>query len=140
VKVHSDGYFVRDYVANCPSGTAPYWQLWSWDTATPGNSFVDFTVQTATTEAGLASAPADALRYSLPPGPAALVSQVVKAQVGPPNTQVGAASVDNTLQLNGRPRHNNYLRVTTHLAPTSDKTQTSLLKLWNMQVDCIPSE
>lgn len=145
VKVHSDGYFVRDYEANCPSGTAPYWQLWSWSAVTPGNSFLDFTVQVADAEAGLASAPKDALRFSLPPGPAALASQPVSVHQanqppGTPDTQVGAASVDNTLQLNGRKRNANYLRVTTHLAPTSDKTQTPLLKLWDMQVDCIPSE
>lgn len=141
VKFYTDGYFVRDYIASCPSGTAPYWQLWSWTALTPDDSSLDFQIQTADDEAGLASATSVPLRFSVPPGPSGLQNQVVTVKSNPsPDTQVGAASVDNTLQLAGLMRNKKYLRVTTHLKPTADKLKTAMLKMWNMQVDCIPSE
>ncbi len=69
-----DGYFVRDYDATlCPHGTTPSWRLWSWGAITPSDSRIEFNVQTATTKAGLATAPIPTLLlFSHPPGPAAL--------------------------------------------------------------------
>jgi len=145
LKQYANGYFVRDYYADCAPSTVPFWQIWSWSAVTAGDSYIDFKVQTSDTEAGLVSAPADQLQFSLPPGPASQVGLPAKAHAvnqpaGSPDTQVGAASVDNTLELFARPRHKRYLRVTVHLAPTTDLAQTSILNMWDMQVDCIPSE
>ena len=143
--VYNDGYFVRDYEAICPEGTTPYWQLWSWTGVTPGDASIDFKVQTAATKAALGSAPADTLLFSNPPGPAALLDQPAKAHAvnqpaGTPDTQSGAALVDYTLKKAGRLRTHPHLRVTSHLAPTSDKYSGAILSSWNMQIDCIPTE
>ena len=145
VTTWTDGYFVRDYNATCPLGTVPYWQLWSWTSLTPGDSFIDFKVQTALTAAGLTAAPSDPLLFSAPSGPLALIGQATKAHAagqpaGSPNTQDGSATVDNTLKLAGRNQHLPFLRVTSHLAPTTSKLSGPTLVGWDMQVDCIPTE
>lgn len=141
-EIYSDGYFVRDYDASsvCPEGTSVVWALWSWQATAPSDSFVDFKVQTAATLAGLGAAPSDALQFSDPPGPAALKGQSAVAKEGPPNTLNGSAVVDATLQANGRPRSQPFLRVTSHLAPSSDKHSPPTLVAWNLQFDCVPSE
>jgi hypothetical protein len=136
---------VRDYVSSCPSGTSAWWSLWSWNSTTPSDSHIDFTVQTATTAAGLATAPSDALLFSNPPGPAALAGQSASAHAankpsGSPDTEIGSASVDDTFAANGRARHDAYIRVTSRLVPSSDKKQAALLTSWNLQVDCIPDQ
>jgi N-acetylneuraminic acid mutarotase len=141
---YTTGSFVRDYPSSCPSGTEPVWSLWSWNATTPSNSHIDFTVQTATTAEGLASAPSDPLLFSNPPGPASLVGSPASARAanqvaGTPDTHLGAADVDNTFVVNGRPRHNAYVRITSSLVPSSDLTQTALLSSWNLQMDCIQS-
>jgi N-acetylneuraminic acid mutarotase len=142
---YTTGYFVRDYSSNCPSETVPVWSLWSWNSSTPSDSHIDFTVQTATTLAGLASAPSDTLLFSSPPGPASLVGSPASAHAankppGSPNTELGAADVDHTFVVNDRPRHNAYVRVTSKLVPTSNKAQTALLASWNLQMDCAPAQ
>jgi N-acetylneuraminic acid mutarotase len=146
---HADSYttgsFVRDYSSSCPYGTSPVWSLWSWNSTTPADSHIDFTVQTATSAAGLATAPADSLLFSNPPGPASLAgtpasAHAANASTGTPDTEVGSADVDNTLIVNNRPLHNPYVRVTAKLVPSSTQTQTALLTSWNLQVDCVPNQ
>jgi hypothetical protein len=142
---YTTGSFVRDYSSNCPNGTSPVWSLWSWNATTPYDSHVDFSVQTATTSAGLSSAPSDALSFSSPPGPASLVGQPARAHAanqppGTPDTEIGAVDVDQTFLVNNRPRHNAYVRITSSLVPSSDQSQTALLASWNLQLDCIPTQ
>ncbi len=145
VTSYTSGSFVRDYSSSCPSSTLPVWSLWSWNSTTPSNSHIDFSVQTATTSAGLSSAPSDPLLFSSPPGPASLAGMSASAHAanqpaGSPNTEIGAADVDATFVVKGRPRHNAYVRVTSNLVPTSDRTQTALLKSWNLQMACVPGQ
>ena len=121
------------------------WSLWSWNATTPSDSHIDFSVQTATTLAGLSSAPSDRLLFSNPPGPTVLAGQTASAHAanqppGTPNTEIGAADVDNTFVVNNRPRRNAYVRITSTLVPSSDQTQTALLASWNLQMDCVPSQ
>jgi hypothetical protein len=142
---YTTGSFVRDYSSSCASGTVPVWSLWSWNSTTPSDSHIDFTVQTATTSAGLASAPADPLLFSSPPGPTSLAGTSASAHTanqpaGTPDTQLGSADVDNTFVVNDRPRHNAYVRVTSNLVPSSNQTQSSRLVSWNLQMDCAPDE
>jgi N-acetylneuraminic acid mutarotase len=142
---YTTGSFVRDYSSTCPDGTSPVWSLWSWNATTPSDSHIDFAVQTATTVAGLSSAPADPLLFSNPPGPTALVGQPASAHavnqpVGTPNTMIGAADVDNTFVVNDRPRHNAHVRITSKLVPSSNQSQTALLASWNLQMDCAPNQ
>jgi N-acetylneuraminic acid mutarotase len=142
---YATGAFVRDYSSSCPADHSPTWSLWSWSSSTPSDSHIDFTVQTATTLAGLDTAPSDPLLFSNPPGPASLVGNPASAHAanqppGAPNTELGSADVDNTLAVNNRARHNAHVRITSNLVPTSNKSQTALLTSWNLQMDCIPNE
>ena len=136
------GSFTRDYDATglCAPGTTPVWGLWSWRTKINSSAFVSFSVQTATTAAGLATAPIDALEFSSPPGPSALAGTPAKAQLGPPDTTVGAASVDATLVGQGRVRGLPFLRVILKLSPSSDGHNAPLLVAWDLQMSCDPSE
>lgn len=136
------GSFTRDYDASglCAPGTTPVWGLWSWQTKINSNAFVAFSVQTAATAAGLATAPIDALQFTSQPGPSALAGKAAKAQVGPPDTTVGAAIVDATLVGKGRVRGLPFLRVISRLTPSSDGKSAPLLVAWDLQVSCDPSE
>ena len=139
---YTDGYFVRDYnlTGVCPTGTRVVWGLWSWNTTTPSTSSIDFKVQTASSLAGLAGAPSDALRFSNPPGPAGLAGQVVVARTGPPSTITGSSVVEETLKTNNRAINLPFLRITSHLAPSADKLNAPILKSWNLQTSCVASE
>lgn len=138
--VYTDGYFVRDYNMTCPTGYRIQWGLWSWDTTTPSTSQVDFKIQTAATAAGLAAAPSDNLLFSNPPGPVALAGQVAVARTGPPNTVTGSAVVETSLLAANRAINLPFLRVTSHLAPSTDKLNAPVLKSWNLAASCIPAE
>jgi hypothetical protein len=139
---YSDGYFVRDYDAStiCPIGTAPTWGLWSWNSVTPSTSNISFSAQIAATKAGLAGAPSDALVFSNPPGPVALAGQAAVAKAGSPSTNAGSVIVDTTLLLKGRTHNLPFLRITSHLAPSTDKLSAPTLSSWDLQVSCQPSE
>ncbi len=147
-KVYTDGTFTRDYDAStlCPSGKLPVWELMSWNTTTPSDSHIDMSVQTASTKAGLASAPVDSLLFSNPPGPAALVNTAVSAHAanvpssGKPDTELGSESTDYTLQKNNRQRSNAFLRITYHLVPSTDKLSAPTLWSWDQQVSCVDAE
>jgi N-acetylneuraminic acid mutarotase len=142
---YTSGSFVRDYSSSCPAETTTVWSLWSWNATTPSDSHIDFTVQTAATAAELASAPSDALLFSTPPGPTSQLGRPASAHAanqpaGTPNTEIGAADVDNTFVVNNRPRHNAYVRITSNLVPSSNRSQTALLGSWNLQMDCAPNQ
>jgi hypothetical protein len=142
--VYTSGSFVRDYASSCSSDDSPVWSLWSWNSTTPSDSHIDFKVQTATTAAGLASAPMDSLLFTNPPGPAALAGTPASARAanqaaGTPGTQLGAADVENTLAVNGRPLHTAHVRITSNLVPSSNQSQTALLSSWNLQMACVPN-
>ena len=146
VTTFNEASFVRTYDAtSCPAGTKPTWSLWSWSSVTPADTHIDFSVQTAPTLAALASAPADNVLFSNPPGPGALVGQACSAHAanqppGQPDTQLGSADLDKTFIAFGRPRQNPFVRVTSRLVPSADKLNGPLLVSWNLQVDCMPSE
>lgn len=142
VVTYSDGYFTRDYdlTGVCPADTVPFWGLWSWSAVTPGNAYIDFTVQTAATAAELPNAPKDSLLFSDPPGPAALSGSPAVARTTPLNTSAGSAVVHDTLVAKGRTLNLPFLRVVSHLAPTSDKLAAPTLSAWNLQIDCRPHD
>jgi hypothetical protein len=140
--VYLAGTFTRDYDATglCAPGSTPVWGLWSWQTKMKSDASVAFSVQTAATAAGLASAPSDALQFSSPPGPSALAGKAAVARLGPPDTTLGAAIVDATLVGHGRIRGLPFLRVVSRLAPSSDGHFAPLLIAWDLQLSCAPSE
>lgn len=138
----SEGSFIRDYDADeaCPSGTKPVWGHWSWTSTTPNDSRIEFYVSTATTQAGLSSAPEDALQFTNPPGPSALAGSHAIAKVAPTDTQNGAAVVDTTLANKNRPRNQRFVRVRSRLLPASDLLSAPTLHAWNLEVSCQPNE
>jgi hypothetical protein len=139
--VYNDGWFVRDYDATnvCAPGETLVWGHWSWGSTTPGNSQIEYYVRTAATQIGLDTAPEDALQFSNPPGPVALKGTPAIAKAAT-STTAGAAVVDTTLAAKSRPRNKKFLRVRSHLVPTTDKTAPPVLSAWNLQVTCVPSE
>lgn len=138
----SEGWFVRDYDMSdtCAEGLVPVWSLWSWSATTPGDSKVEFYVQTATSAAALATAPRDALLFSNPPGPTALAGTAAIAKAGSPDTRTGSATVQDSLEVNARALNAGYLRVSARLAPTTDRLQAPVLTSWNLQTSCQESQ
>lgn len=139
---YTAGNFVREYDAAqaCPAGTKPVWGHWSWTATTPNDSRINYYVTTATTQAGLATAPEDQLRFSNPPGPVAVTGQHASAKTTPVDTQNGAAVVDSTLLSAGRPRDNRFVRIRSHLLPSSDGYSAPVLHAWNLEISCKPNE
>lgn len=139
---YAGGSFARDYDVSglCPSGFTPVWGVWSWSATTPKDSSVEFYVTTASTLAGLNGAPEDALLFSQSTGPSALVGQAAVAKAGNPDTELGALVVDDTLKAKGRARQNNFVRVRSHLTPSTDMLASPTLQSWNLQFDCQPTE
>jgi hypothetical protein len=139
---YTEGNFIRDYDAleACPAGSKFVWGHWSWTSTTPNDSSIEYYVRTATTQAGLASAPEDPLRFSNPPGPAALTGQHTIAKTAPTDTQNGAAVVDKTLQNANRPRNNRFVRIRSRLRPSTDLLSAPTLHAWNLEVSCQPNE
>jgi hypothetical protein len=137
--LYSPGTFQRDYDATglCNDDELPTWGLWSWNSATPLDSSIAFTVQVADSAAGLDLAPADPLLFSDPPGPASLLGQPIVAKAGPPSTNAGAAVVDDTLLSNGRAHNATFLRLTSHLAPSTNLLAAPTLSAWNLQLQCV---
>lgn len=139
---YAPGEFTRDFDGRvaCPaSGTVPVWGAWSWDSETKLDSHIDFSLQASDDAAQLGAAPEDALQFTDPPGPTSLLGQPIGAKAGPPDTQVGATIVQNTLMSNGRGTKR-FLRMRVKLAPSSNKIRSPLLKSWNLQVSCQQSE
>ena len=68
------------------------------------------------------------------------VAHAANQPSGSPNTEIGSAAIDTTFIVKNRPRNNPYVRITSHLAPSSDRLQAALLTSWNLQMDCVPSE
>ena len=147
---YSGSPFIRDYDASslCAAGQHPVWRLYSWTAITPEDSQVSFSIATASTLAGLATATPYALEWSAPPGvPANLAAgQPAIAHAGsasPPavtDTEIGGASPDATLLAHALPQNNYYLRVVAALLPSTDKVFSPTLASWDMQIDCVDNE
>lgn len=137
-----DGYFVRDYDLSsyCASNETIRWSLWSWQADTPSDSRIDFSVATSDTEGGLDMASEYKLQFSDPPGPSMLVGQDAKASAMPTDTQNGSLDVDATLYDESVDRTLPYLRITSHLIPSTDKLFAPTLESWNLTFDCLPGE
>lgn len=135
---YTDGYFTRDYDAStlCQSGYAPVWRLYSWTASTPLDSHIDFTIQTASTSATLSSAPQENLLFDTT-WPMTLQNTQVIAKTAN-GTTAGSTSPDYSLQKANQVENYNYLRVTAHLVPSSNKLSAPTLMSWDMQVDCQP--
>lgn len=131
--------FVRDYdmSGKCEKSQVPVWSLWSWAATTPGNSRIEFYVKTAKTFAELDAAPEHPLIFS---EPASKKDQPAVAAAASPDTQVGSAMVYRAFEKNNRPPNLNFVRVRSHLVPTSDAKAAPRLGNWNLQVSCMDAQ
>lgn len=143
---HEDGVFTRDFTSNglCPPGASPVWSTFSWNAVTPGTSFIDFTVATAATQAGLVTATEHPLLHTDPPGPTSLVGQRIRAQSisGLPVTTSGWAKTDTTLSVTeGLDRKAPFLRLRAKLNGNGPAyVDTPVLKAWDLAISCEASE
>ncbi len=125
--------FYQEYGVACPPGYAPSWGLFSWVSSTPSSSGIDFQVAFAPAP-GSGDGGINAAVDLSPP--------FMTAQIGPPNTDVGA--FDLGAYAKGQkvfyPR-DSYVRVHAHLRPNADGgTAAPTLTSMNLTVDCVPSE
>jgi hypothetical protein len=144
---YTQAAFVRDFAATCPSGQVPVWRLYSWSAVTPKDSHIDFSIATATSEAGLATAPVFKLDWSNPPGVPTGISagspasaHAVNEPAGTPDTELGSTSPDATLLANKSAENDFYLRVIANMVPSSDMFSAPTLASWNMQIDCVSNQ
>jgi hypothetical protein len=114
-----------DYEANCPSGTKPEWQFFSWKATVPASTSIVFEAATATTQAGLASA------VQVGVGTATANASIWTSD---PNT------VEYHLRNDASPAQTSrrWLRVSMTLNPTGTTTPT--LTQWQQTFDCKPAE
>jgi hypothetical protein len=113
--------FERDYTAECPDSYQPNWQLISYYLTATNGSHLDFSVQTASTLAGLDAAVPLSLGQT---------TGTVLSPATPAFKDVGAAL--NTAHVNGR----NYLRLTIDLSPSNDGQTAPILHDWELRYTC----
>ena len=125
--------FNFDYQASCGTGQFPQWTFLTWDTATPGDSTIDFRVRTADTQAGLASA----TFISAGTAEALPVDTQVCALTGPGP----ACPVDLFATLSGIPdAQREFLELEVTINPTSDMSTSATLNSWQVKHTCVDSE
>jgi hypothetical protein len=100
--------------------------VYSWNATTPADSSIRFFATAASTAAGLTSA-------------AELSPSFGVAQANP-DSQVGAADLGAFLSSKNVPENTGYVRIRSHLVPSSDGTKTPSLDSYSLTVDCPPSE
>jgi hypothetical protein len=148
---YSPAPFIRDYNATgvCTNGQVPVWRLYTWASSTLSGSNITFSIATATSEAGLATATVFPLGWSSdPPYPGSGVPAGLTAgnpasahqagyPAGSPDTENWNASPDATLLANAQPQNNLYLRVIATFNPSSNLLVSPILQSWNMWIDCV---
>ena len=119
--------YYQDYGVDCPVGSAPVWGIFNWTSTTPKDSAIDFLAAF-----GPDVATVNAATDLSPP--------FMVAQVGPPDTQIGAYNLGTYAKTSMVPTNDGYVRIHARLRPSSDKTAGPTLTNMNLQVDCVPSE
>lgn len=117
--------FEREYVADCPHGYQPRWELLSYHLTTGSDSWLEFAIQTANDAAALDSATLTSLGTSQ--------STVIKP-AAPEYKDVGAAL--DAARLNGQ----NYARLTVTFVPSSDSVTAPVLHDWELRYTCYPAQ
>jgi hypothetical protein len=123
---YSPATFQRDYVADCQPGELPHWQLFEYHLATPGDSELDFSAQTAATTAELDAATPVSLGVS---------RSTVEAPAAPESQDVGGA-----LEAANQSAKLGALRISITLSPSSDGLATPVLEDWQMTYACAPDQ
>jgi hypothetical protein len=120
----------QDYSASCPSGMAPQWGIFNWNSVTPSDSSIAFSA-------------AFAPNCGNGTGGIAQVADITPAFTSArasPNSQVGAFDLGAYAKTLGVPGSDACARIHAQLSTSSDGTQAPTLDSIALQVDCVPSE
>jgi hypothetical protein len=127
------------YQASCPPGTQAQWGLFGYDAKALSDSHVDFKVQVAATQAGLATAPYVALGSAHSTLPDTQVCPVPKI---PP--QVPAPTclpIDLYKKLGGPPSARyNFLQLSMDFTPSTSLTVTPVVNDWQITYSCVADQ
>jgi hypothetical protein len=129
----SGASFTRDYAGTCPQDQGVVWRYFSWQSYTPGNSYIQFGAQTANTAAQITSATTMVAVGSAQSNS----SWAVPAQT--PTWTSASTTIDDSLRtvnLSSR----SVLRVTAYLNPATSPSQTPVLEDWRATYDCVPNQ
>jgi hypothetical protein len=122
--------FSQQYEAICPTGSAPIWGYFAYDTVTPSDSNIVFRARTANTQAELGGA----------------TSKLLTVAKASPNTQLCPLSgpapcpVDLYLKLGVPDVRYPFMEFSMELNPSSDKLSTPSINSWNLTYSCPPAE
>jgi hypothetical protein len=123
--------YTQRYEGVCPEGSRPQWGFFAYETETPGDSTIEFSVRTAPTEAALADA-----SYEPWVTAAAQTQTEVCSMSGPT-----PCPIDIFDKVSGYPAvHYAWLELSAKLTPSSDGAQAPVLNDWRFTYSCLPSE
>ena len=130
----SGAAYTRDYVGSCDPGFGVVWRFFSWQSYTPGNSYITFTAQTAADAS-------DIVGMTPPPVEIATaksnITWALPAQT--PGWVMSPLTVDDDLRAVGQ-TSNSVLQVTAYLNPATAPSQTPVLEDWRATYDCVPDQ
>ncbi|HEX7671280.1 MAG TPA: CARDB domain-containing protein, partial [Polyangiaceae bacterium] len=142
---YGSAWYERDYDGRnlCPRGYSPVWGLFSWNANTPKDSHIDFSVQTAPTNAQLNNAQSAAMAVvarataATPPG---YGGGTYPTLTDTADTQTGSVIVNTVLERETLPTQDAWLRVQANLVGSRDRTVPPSLSAWGLQVGCVASQ
>lgn len=117
--------FVRDFHAECPHGTLPFWKFIEWQAKLPAGTSIDYVAASASTQAELAMAGAVYLATANPPDTSTWTTW----------SDQDSESIDAKLMAQGYPSRD-WLRVTMTLNPDATLIHSPVLTSWRMVYDC----
>jgi hypothetical protein len=118
--------FTREYVAECPAGYHPNWQLFNYHLTTPSDTSLEFSAQTAQDLGDLDAAPVVDLGSS---------TNTVISPTTPEFIDVGGE-----LEAAGQSRHLTNLRIMVTLVASSDAASAPTLHDWEQRYTCEAAE
>jgi len=122
--------YSQTYEATCPMGQIPQWGYLAYDTATPGDSKVEFRVHTSDTNV-----------FGAPPAVAAVTAGAANANEVCPMGGPAPCPVDLYTALGGLPAaRRKYLELVMEIVPTTDETQTPQINNWQVTYSCPDAE
>lgn len=123
------------YKGTCPPGTQVQWGLFGYDSTAPSDSNIKFSVQVASTQAGLATAPLIPIgsAHSIPTDTQVCPVPKIPAQVPAPT----CPPIDLFNKLGGPPNARyDYLQLSMDFTPSTLKTTTPTLTDWQITYSC----
>lgn len=132
----SPAVFTRDFVAACPVGTRARWGMFTYETAAPSGTNIEFRFSTAADAAGLVAATKTLVAR---PGffPVGSATATTDAQVC---LKTSTPACFRDLSVLVAPADQPVLRMEATLNPDTTTGAAPVLNGWNVTFDCLPSE